>query len=90
MPSGAYKSMFKAKGYRIVSEPNKVLVTSPDASGDKPEDKPQEGFEELLEKPISQWNKHEVKAFAVSKGIDLIGTKTIDEAKDRIKESLGL
>lgn len=90
VPSGAYKSMFQAKGYRIVSEPKKVSVAPPDASGDKPEAKPQEGFEELLEKPISQWNKHEVKAFAASKGIDLVGTKTIDEAKDRIKESLGL
>ena len=90
VPSGAYRNTFKKLGYNLVSEPKEVTTTPLDASGDKPEDKPQEGFEELLEKPISQWNKHEVKAFAASKSIDLTGTKTIDEAKNRIKESLGL
>ena len=43
-----------------------------------------------MEKPIAQWNKAEVKGFAAAKGISLAGTKTIDEAKERIKESIGL
>jgi hypothetical protein len=45
-------------------------------------------FEELLEKPISQWNKMEVKDFAAAKGIDIHGTKNANEAKEIIKKYL--
>lgn len=41
--------------------------------------------EELEKKPIGQWNKAEVKQYASVKGIDITGTKSINEAKDRIK-----
>lgn len=44
--------------------------------------------DELLEKPISQWNKQEVKDFAAAKGIDLKGTKNANEAKEIIKKYL--
>lgn len=40
---------------------------------------------ELEKKPIGQWNKTEVKQYASIKGIDITGTKSINEAKDRIK-----
>lgn len=45
-------------------------------------------FEELLEKPISQWNKTEVKDFAAANGIDIHGTKNANEAKEIIKKYL--
>ena len=45
-------------------------------------------FEELLEKPISQWNKTDVKDFAAAKGIDIHGTKNANEAKEIIKKYL--
>lgn len=48
----------------------------------------EDDFEELLEKPISQWNKTEVKDFAVAKGIDIHGTKNANEAKEIIKKYL--
>lgn len=54
-----------------------------DAADDNEDD-----FEELLEKPISQWNKTEVKDFAVAKGIDIHGTKNVNEAKEIIKKYL--
>lgn len=41
--------------------------------------------EELKKKPIGQWNKSEVKRYAEIRGIDITGTKSINEAKDRIK-----
>ena len=41
--------------------------------------------DELEKKPIGQWNKSEVKQYASIKGIDITGTKSINEAKDRIK-----
>ena len=51
-------------------------------------DDTEDDFEELLEKPISQWNKTEVKDFAVAKGIDIHGTKNANEAKEIIKKYL--
>ena len=90
VPSGAYRNTFKKLGYNLVSEPKKVTTAPPDASGDKPEEVKEDEFAELMEKPIAQWNKAEVKGFAAAKGISLAGTKTIDEAKEIIKESIGL
>ena len=57
-----------------------------DAADDDTDDG--DDFEELLEKPISQWNKTEVKDFAAAKGIDIHGTKNANEAKEIIKKYL--
>lgn len=51
-------------------------------------DDTEDDFEELLEKPISQWNKTEVKDFAAANGIDIHGTKNANEAKEIIKKYL--
>lgn len=90
VPTGAYKNTFKKLGYNLVPEPKEVTTVPPDASGTKVEEAKEDEFAELMEKPIAQWNKAEVKGFAAAKGINLAGTKTIDEAKERIKESIGL
>ena len=44
--------------------------------------------EEILEKPISQWDKDEVKRFAGIKEIDITGTRNVNEAKEIIKSFL--
>ena len=44
--------------------------------------------DELVEKPISQWNKEEVKRFAAIRDIDISGTKNANEAKEIIKQFL--
>lgn len=95
VPNGAYKNTFKALGYRIIAEPKEAHGDAPRASEGHVDEAPEverapEEASEIEEKPIAQWNKHEVKAFAQAHGIDLTGTKTIDEAKDRIKKSMGL
>lgn len=95
VPSGAYRNTFKSLGYRIITEPKEAPGDNPRASEGHVDEAPEaEGAtseaSEIEEKPIAQWNKHEVKAFAQAHGIDLTGTKTIDEAKDRIKKSMGL
>lgn len=41
--------------------------------------------EELEKKPLSQWNKDEVKKYAGICGVDISGTKNAQEAKERIK-----
>lgn len=45
-------------------------------------------IEELMEKPISQWNKEEVKTYASLKNIDISNTKNIGEARNIIKQSI--
>lgn len=59
-----------------------------DFDADVADDDTEDDFEELLEKPISQWNKTEVKDFAAAKGIDIHGTKNANEAKEIIKKYL--
>lgn len=50
-------------------------------------------FDELEEveneKPVSQWTKAEVKEFARANGIDISGTKNVNEAKEIIKQFIG-
>lgn len=41
--------------------------------------------QELEKKPLSQWNKDEVKQYAAICGVDISGTKNAQEAKERIK-----
>lgn len=45
-------------------------------------------IDELLKKPISQWNKEEVKTYASIKGLDISETKNIGEARNIIKQSI--
>ena len=83
-----------------VAEVNKEVKKAADVNKSEPQvpdnddfdayvaDDNEDDFEELLEKPISQWNKTEVKDFAVAKGIDIHGTKNVNEAKEIIKKYL--
>jgi hypothetical protein len=87
---GAFENVFKNQGYFTVKD--KIESTSDeDLEYGKFESKPEVTDEdkafvdEVSEKPISQWSKTEVKRFASIKNIDLSGTASVSEAKDRIK-----
>lgn len=79
VPSGAYKSVFKKQGFVKVEEPKKVTMQSPVET--PAEDDP-------YMKPLGQWSKEEVKAYASEHGIDISNTKNVAEAKQRIKAYL--
>ena len=80
---GAFDGIYSRQGYKLVDENKKAEVPVASAAPEKTED---EIFvEEILEKPISQWNKEEVKRFAAIKEIDISGTKSANEAKKIIK-----
>lgn len=82
---GAFDGIYSHQGYTIVSNETPAEIEEP-AAPVKSED---EIFvDEVLEKPVSQWSKNEVKRFASIKEIDLAGTKNVDEAKELIKEFL--
>lgn len=45
-------------------------------------------IEELLEKPLSQWNNNEVKEFVRIKSIDTSGAQKVSQVRDIIKSYL--
>ena len=81
---GAFDGIYSRQGYTILNEqiPGQQEIQEPAKTED-------EVFvDEVIEKPISQWNKDEVKKFAALKGIDISGTKNAGEAKELIKKFL--
>lgn len=82
---GAFDGIYSRQGYRVVDEHKDEESEQPKA----PEKSEDELFiESIIEKPISQWNKDEVKRFAAIKEIDITGTKNVGEAKEIIKTFL--
>lgn len=82
---GAFDGIYSRQGYTIMNEKAAKDAKTPEAPT-APEKTEDEIFvEEILEKPISQWNKDEVKRFAGIKEIDIAGTKNANEAKEIIK-----
>lgn len=80
---GAFDGIYSRQGYKLVGENKEAEAPAAPVAPEKTED---EIFvEEILEKPISQWNKDEVKRFAAIKEIDISGTKNANEAKEIIK-----
>lgn len=80
---GAFDGIYSRQGYKLVDENKKAEALAVPTAPEKSKD---EIFvEEILEKPISQWNKEEVKRFAAIKEIDISGTKNANEAKEIIK-----
>lgn len=80
---GAFDGIYSRQGYKLVDEKAEVKVTEVNDTHEKSKD--DIFVEEILEKPISQWNKDEVKRFAAIKDIDISGTKNANEAKEIIK-----
>lgn len=84
---GAFDGIYSRQGYTIVDE-NKPAEQN-EISDNIPEKTEDEKFlDEIVEKPISQWSKEEIKRFAVLKEIDISGTKNAGEAKELIKQFL--
>lgn len=78
---GAFDGIYSRQGYTILNEnkASNVEVAVPEKTEDE------KFLDEIIEKPISQWNKEEVKRFAALKEIDITGTKNANEAKEIIK-----
>ena len=79
---GAFDGIYSRQGYTIIDEKKATDVNTP-AIPEKTDD--EKFIDEIVEKPISQWNKDEVKRFAALKEIDITGTKNAGEAKEIIK-----
>lgn len=92
VPTGAFNMIYKGLGFSIVGEKKSVPQEDEDdgahenVQGDSVSD--DEFVEQLMEKPISEWSKEEVKKFAEIKGIDISETKRVTEAKNLIRDFL--
>lgn len=82
---GAFDGIYSRQGYVILDE-NKPAEQNDNKVPEKTDD--EKFIDEIVEKPLSQWNKDEVKKFAALKGIDISGTKNAGEAKELIKQFL--
>lgn len=84
---GAFDGIYSRQGYTILDETKSAEQN--EVNAETPEKTEDELFiEEIVGKPISSWNKDEVKRFASIKDIDITGTKNVTEAKDIIKQYL--
>lgn len=81
---GAYDDIFKKQGFELVEEKEDKKETVEETKKTNEE----AYIEELMEKPISQWNKEEVKTYASLKNVDISNTKNIGEARNIIKQSI--
>lgn len=82
---GAYDDIFKKQGFKLVEEEKEDKKETVEETKKTNEEA---YIEELTEKPISQWNKEEVKTYASLKNIDISNTKNIGEARNIIKQSI--
>ena len=77
---GAFNCIYSKQGYTLFNDKD---FTKEEV---KEENTEEDAFVvELLEKPISQWSKEEIKKFAAIKNIDITGTKNAQQAKEIIK-----
>ena len=83
---GAYDDIFKKQGFELVEEGKKEDKKETVEETKKTNEEAY--VEELMEKPISQWNKEEVKTYASIKDVDISNTRNIGEARNIIKQSI--
>ena len=85
--NSAFNDIYKKQGFVIVGEKSEKKEEKKASTNDK-ENADDNFSEKIVEKPISQWSKVEVKRFAEENGIDIYGTKNATEAKEIIKKWL--
>ena len=83
---GAYDGIYSHQGFKPVEEVAEKKVAADEDVDNRTDD--EKFADELVEKPISQWSKEEVKRFAAIRDIDISGTKNANEAKEIIKQFL--
>lgn len=84
---GAFDGIYSRQGFHIYDKNEKATMHNDVDAHESNENMSKDEIfaKEILEKPISQWNKDQVKRFASIKGIDISGTKNANEAKEIIK-----
>lgn len=76
---GAFENIYSKQGFTEVKH-------EPEKKAELVEKTDEEIVAEIEEKPLSKWDKADVKKYADVYGIDISGTKNIEEARDIIRE----
>lgn len=100
---GAFESIYKGMGFFNVNDVPTGLVEN-NEQHEEPElieeevenediveiegNSDTDFINELIEKPISQWTKAEVKKYTDIKGIDTKGAKSVSDVKEIIKKHM--
>lgn len=79
----SFDEIFSRQGYYKVED--EVIKPAEDISNVNEINVKDKFCEDLLEKPIAEWNKTEIKRFCEINEIDISGTKNANEAKELIK-----
>lgn len=83
---GAFKTVFANQGYVLVSQ----HVTAPQIASEPAQKTDDELFvDEMLEKPVSEWTKEELKRFAEVNNISLEGAQKVDDVREIISNYIG-
>lgn len=90
---GAFNTIFKSQGFSIIEEgkttdPKDEVDTSVETTENEEKSEDEIFISEIVEKPINQWTKNEVKKFGEIKGLNLKSAATFADAKNMIKEYL--
>lgn len=83
---GAFDGIFSRQGFTLVNDESEDESNGFAVNGGEEKTEDEKFVEAVKEKPISQWSKEDVKRFAVINDISLSGTKSVNEAKEVIKE----
>ena len=76
---GAFENIYSKQGFTEVKHEPVEEVESVEKTDE-------EIAADIEEKPLSTWDKADIKKYADVYGIDLSGTKNIEEARDLIRE----
>lgn len=76
---GAFENIYSKQGFTEVKH-------EPVEEAEPTEKTDEEIAADIEEKPLSTWDKADIKKYAEVYGIDLSGTKNIEEARDIIRE----
>lgn len=86
---GAYESIFKKLGYTLVaSEADSDGSQHVDEDAITVVSEDERFLMDVVEKPVSQWSKNEVKKYVELKGINTSGASTLAEVKELIKATI--
>lgn len=86
---GAFETIFKAQGYRIIDAEDTVSQNASDDLEDGNNANEDEAFvDEIIKKPVSEWTQEELKRFADVNEISLEGMKPA-QARETIAEFIG-
>lgn len=83
--NGAFNAIYKKQGFTVYDQ-SKNEKPKHESASEASEMTDDEFVEHLEEKPLNNWNKTAVKRYAEIFGIDISGTRNIDEARDVIRQ----